>query len=186
MWSHFGPIFPYSIPNPPLTLKGSEPLTLRKPQCVYLRSICAYLRTTSSQPLVTLTQNETLTWICNKCCGDPGKMRWSRIDAGMIYCPLHYQEMPVQMLYSKRKPWISHCINIPLFFFTHSSSTSGQLGSTFYILATINNAAMNKHRGAETSLRWYCYVPVSRVLAFTGQRTGSWGSWMISQSQYIK
>jgi hypothetical protein len=37
-----------------------------------------------------------------------------------------------------------------------------------------------------------CYVPVmtccslvSSVLAFTGQGTGSWGRWMMSQSQYI-
>jgi hypothetical protein len=30
------------------------------------------------------------------------------------------------------------------------------------------------------------YVLVLRVLDFTGQRTGSWGSWMMSQSQYIK
>jgi hypothetical protein len=40
---------------------------------------------------------------------------------------------------------------------------------------------------------WCCYPPVSkycglvsRVLAFTGQRTGSWGSRMRSQSWYIK
>jgi hypothetical protein len=31
-----------------------------------------------------------------------------------------------------------------------------------------------------------CYMLVSRVLAFTGQRTGSWGSWMTIQSRYIK
>jgi hypothetical protein len=39
---------------------------------------------------------------------------------------------------------------------------------------------------AQYSLKCLCYVLVSRVLAFIGQRIGSWGSWMISQSQYIK